>query len=44
MDGVQTGVVRRCPGAAIQRPADGSAPFTDGGNVDCDPSLVPPGP
>ena len=44
MDGVQTGVVRRCPGAAIQRPADGSAPFTEGGNLDCDPSLVLPGP
>jgi phospholipid/cholesterol/gamma-HCH transport system substrate-binding protein len=42
--GIQTGVVRRCPGAATQRPADGSAPFTDGGNVDCDPSLVLPGP
>ena len=44
MDGVETGVIRRCPGAAIQRPADGSAPFTDGGNVDCYPSLVLPGP
>jgi phospholipid/cholesterol/gamma-HCH transport system substrate-binding protein len=44
MDGVQTGVIRRCPGAAIQRPADGSAPFTDGGDLDCDPSLVLPGP
>jgi phospholipid/cholesterol/gamma-HCH transport system substrate-binding protein len=44
MDGVETGVVRRCPGAATQRPADGSAPFTDGGGLDCDPSLVLPGP
>ncbi|HEX5781701.1 MAG TPA: MlaD family protein [Solirubrobacteraceae bacterium] len=44
MDGVETGVIRRCPGAATQRPADGSAPFTDGGDVDCDPSLVLPGP
>jgi phospholipid/cholesterol/gamma-HCH transport system substrate-binding protein len=44
MDGVQTGVIRRCPGAATQRPADGSAPFTDGGDLDCDPSLVLPGP
>jgi phospholipid/cholesterol/gamma-HCH transport system substrate-binding protein len=42
--GLQTGVQRRCPGAATQRPADGSAPFTDGGNVDCDPSLALPGP
>jgi phospholipid/cholesterol/gamma-HCH transport system substrate-binding protein len=44
MDGVETGVVRRCPGAATQRPADGSAPFTDGGDLDCDPSLALPGP
>ena len=44
MDGVETGVIRRCPGASIQRPADGSAPFTDGGGLDCDPSLVLPGP
>jgi phospholipid/cholesterol/gamma-HCH transport system substrate-binding protein len=47
MDGVETGVVRRCPGAASQRPPDGSAPYTDNGNLgpdDCDPSLVLPGP
>jgi phospholipid/cholesterol/gamma-HCH transport system substrate-binding protein len=44
MDGVETGMIRRCPGAATQRPADGSAPFTDGGDLDCDPSLVLPGP
>jgi phospholipid/cholesterol/gamma-HCH transport system substrate-binding protein len=43
-NGLSTGNERRCPGAAIQRPPDGSAPFTDGGTVDCDPSLVPPGP
>jgi phospholipid/cholesterol/gamma-HCH transport system substrate-binding protein len=44
MDGVETGVIRRCPGAATQRPADGSAPFTDGGDLDCDPTLALPGP
>jgi phospholipid/cholesterol/gamma-HCH transport system substrate-binding protein len=44
LDGLQNNIRRRCPGAAIQRPADGSAPFTDGGSVDCDPSQVPPGP
>jgi phospholipid/cholesterol/gamma-HCH transport system substrate-binding protein len=44
LDGVQTGIQRRCPGAATQPPEDGSAPFTDGGNVDCDPSQVLPGP
>jgi phospholipid/cholesterol/gamma-HCH transport system substrate-binding protein len=42
-DGLETGVIRRCPGAATQPPADGSAPFTNGG-LDCDPSLVLPGP
>jgi phospholipid/cholesterol/gamma-HCH transport system substrate-binding protein len=38
---------RRCPGGASQPTADGSAPFTDDGNLgadDCDPSMVPPGP
>jgi phospholipid/cholesterol/gamma-HCH transport system substrate-binding protein len=44
MDGAETGVIRRCPGAASQPPADGSAPFTDGGALDCDPSLALPGP
>jgi phospholipid/cholesterol/gamma-HCH transport system substrate-binding protein len=47
MDGLQTGVIARCPGAATQRPADGSAPYTDRGNLgpnDCDPSLALPGP
>jgi phospholipid/cholesterol/gamma-HCH transport system substrate-binding protein len=43
LDGLETGVMKRCPGAATQRPADGSAPFTDDG-LDCDPSLVLPGP
>jgi phospholipid/cholesterol/gamma-HCH transport system substrate-binding protein len=41
---LQTNQIRRCPGAATQRPADGSAPFTDGGALDCDPTLTPPGP
>jgi phospholipid/cholesterol/gamma-HCH transport system substrate-binding protein len=44
MDGVDTGNLRRCPGAATQAPPDGSAPFTEGGGLDCDPSQVPPGP
>jgi phospholipid/cholesterol/gamma-HCH transport system substrate-binding protein len=43
-NGYETRVLKRCPGAATQRPADNSAPFTDGGNVDCDPALVLPGP
>jgi phospholipid/cholesterol/gamma-HCH transport system substrate-binding protein len=47
MDGAETGVLKRCPGAASQRPEDNSAPYTDNGNLgpeDCDPSLVLPGP
>jgi phospholipid/cholesterol/gamma-HCH transport system substrate-binding protein len=37
--------LRRCPGAASQAPADGSAPWRDAdGSLDCDASLVPPGP
>ena len=46
-DGAQTGVQARCPGAATQRPADNSAPYTDNGNLgpdDCDPSIALPGP
>jgi phospholipid/cholesterol/gamma-HCH transport system substrate-binding protein len=43
--GLQSGVVRRCPGAASQPAADGSAPWRDvDGTLDCDPSLVLPGP
>jgi phospholipid/cholesterol/gamma-HCH transport system substrate-binding protein len=43
--GLETNQIRRCPGAASQPPVDGSAPFRDSdGTLDCDPSLVPPGP
>ena len=38
---------KRCPGAASQPTEDGSAPYTDNGNLgpdDCDPSIVLPGP
>jgi phospholipid/cholesterol/gamma-HCH transport system substrate-binding protein len=35
----------RCPGAAVQPPPDGSAPWRDSdGNLQCDPTDVPPGP
>ena len=40
---LSTGNLRRCPGSAAPRPADGSAPFVDMGdlaNPDCDPSQV----
>jgi len=44
-DGLETNQLRRCPGAASQANADGSAPWRDvGGALDCDPNLVPPGP
>jgi phospholipid/cholesterol/gamma-HCH transport system substrate-binding protein len=44
-DGLQTGNLERCPGAASQPPADNSAPFRDtSGSLDCDPSQVLPGP
>jgi phospholipid/cholesterol/gamma-HCH transport system substrate-binding protein len=43
--GLQTAQMKRCPGGASQPAQDGSAPFRDqGGNLDCDPSEVPPGP
>ena len=43
--GLQTQQMKRCPGAASQPAADGSAPFRDqAGTLDCDPSEVPPGP
>jgi phospholipid/cholesterol/gamma-HCH transport system substrate-binding protein len=42
--GLQQGNTQRCPGAASQYPTDGSAPFLDGGGLDCQPSQVLPGP
>ena len=37
--------VARCPGGASQAPSDGSAPWRDvSGTLDCDTSVVPPGP
>ena len=45
LDGLQTGILRRCPGSASQPAADGSAPWRDaGGNLDCDPTQVVVGP
>ena len=43
--GLETGFVRRCPGAASQPAADGSAPWRDSdGALDCEGALVLPGP
>jgi phospholipid/cholesterol/gamma-HCH transport system substrate-binding protein len=41
LEGLKTGQLRRCPGAATQPAADGSAPFTDGGQLSCDPTETP---
>ncbi len=40
---LETGQTKRCPGAAAAPTADGSAPFTAGGTLDCSPSQVPGG-
>ena len=37
------GNYKRCPGSNERPAPDGSNPFTDGGTVDCDPSIIPPG-
>lgn len=34
----------RCPGAGAQPGSDASNPFTEGGTLDCDPSIQLPGP
>jgi len=41
LEGLKTGQLRRCPGAATQPAADGSSPFVDGGLLSCDPSETP---
>jgi phospholipid/cholesterol/gamma-HCH transport system substrate-binding protein len=41
LEGLKTGQLRRCPGAATQPSADGSAPFTDNGQLGCDPTQTP---
>jgi hypothetical protein len=33
--------LQRCPGAATKPAADGSSPFTDNGQLGCNPSQVP---
>ena len=35
---------QRCPGGAMQPPPDGSAPYKEDPDTDCDPSTTPPGP
>ena len=42
--GFTTDNLARCVGANERDPGDGSTPFTDNGNLDCDPEQVPIGP
>jgi phospholipid/cholesterol/gamma-HCH transport system substrate-binding protein len=42
--GLQTRQNQRCPGGAMQPPPDGSAPYKDTPDFQCDPSTTPPGP
>jgi phospholipid/cholesterol/gamma-HCH transport system substrate-binding protein len=41
LEGLKTGQLRRCPGAATQPAADGSSPFTDNEILGCDPLETP---
>jgi phospholipid/cholesterol/gamma-HCH transport system substrate-binding protein len=41
LEGYERGILRHCPGAAVQPPPDGSAPWPVEG---CDPADTPPGP
>lgn len=43
-ESLEVGNNQRCPGSLERDPGDGSTPFTDGGQVDCDTSQVPTGP
>lgn len=41
LQGLKTGQLRRCPGAATQPAADGSSPFADNGALGCDSTETP---
>lgn len=41
LQNLKLGQLRRCPGAATQPAGDGSSPFTDTGQLECDPGQVP---
>lgn len=41
LEGLKTGQLRRCPGAATQPASDGSSPFVDNELLTCDPSETP---
>jgi phospholipid/cholesterol/gamma-HCH transport system substrate-binding protein len=42
--GLQVRRNQRCPGGAMQPPPDGSAPYRETSDFQCDPATVPPGP
>jgi phospholipid/cholesterol/gamma-HCH transport system substrate-binding protein len=42
--GLQVRRNQRCPGGAMQPPPDGSAPYRETADFQCDPNTVPPGP
>src|SRR5262249_8586195 len=41
LNGLKSGQLRRCPGAATQPAADGSSPFVDNGLLTCTPQETP---
>lgn len=41
LQGLKTGQLTRCPGAATAPAGDGSSPFADGGLLGCNPAEVP---
>jgi len=41
LEGLKTGQLRRCPGAATQPAPDGSSPFVDNELLTCDPTETP---
>jgi phospholipid/cholesterol/gamma-HCH transport system substrate-binding protein len=41
LEGLESGQLRRCPGAATQPASDGSSPFVDGELLSCDPTETP---
>jgi len=43
-DSITTDQRQKCPGANERNPGDGSTPFTENGELDCDPTEVAPGP
>ncbi len=41
LQNLKTGQLQRCPGSATQPAADGSSPFTDTGQLECNPAETP---